>query len=266
MQSILAAAIWLSATFAASLSAAEDEGVESGRKALSSAAKTAPWYDASKDETRPLRVPPFRPSDDPNRRSSWEYQPSPSKTAAPPPPASAVSVGGSPFVWGLSVYDLVGLLLLSTAIIGLCIYLAWAFFKDDTEESSAALRGAEPKKGAVDRVSELPLELGKVRGDFLSAARAEYEAGNYSQAVIYLFSYELLQLDRHQLIRLARGKTNRQYLREVRPRPELRSVLEQTMIAFEDVFFGKHSLSRNRFESCWDKVDEFHRQLESLPS
>ena len=35
--------------------------------------------------------------------------------------------------------------------------------------------------------------------------------------MIYLFSHQLVQLDRHQIIRLAKGKTNRQYLREVGP-------------------------------------------------
>jgi hypothetical protein len=29
------------------------------------------------------------------------------------------------------------------------------------------------------------------------------------------------------------------------------------MVAFEDVFFGNHPLDRNRFESCWTRLDEF---------
>jgi hypothetical protein len=34
------------------------------------------------------------------------------------------------------------------------------------------------------------------------------------------------------------------------------------MVAFEDVFFGKHGLDRERFESCWRRVDEFRRGLQ----
>ena len=34
------------------------------------------------------------------------------------------------------------------------------------------------------------------------------------------------------------------------------------MVAFEDVFFGEHSLSRSRFESCWNQLEEFHEGVE----
>ncbi len=238
------------------LPAAEVDGVDAAREAFQ-AGRGYPWYDSAKDDVRPLKVAPYLPSDDPNRRSHWEYQPPAPGTPAKPATTTATTRGGS-----FPLFDVFGLSALGLLIVGLCLYLAWAFFREETDESSVAFAGKEPSVGNVDRVSELPLQLGNVRGDFLTAARREYEAGNYSQAVIYLFSYQLLQLDRHQLIRLAKGKTNRQYLREVRPRPELRTVFEQTMLAFEDVFFGKHTLDRERFESCWTRVDDFHRLLE----
>ena len=53
------------------------------------------------------------------------------------------------------------------------------------------------------------------------------------------------------------------YLRELRPRPVLRTTLEATMVAFEEVFFGRHELSRERFEACWSRLDEFHRHVRS---
>jgi hypothetical protein len=114
----------------------------------------------------------------------------------------------------------------------------------------------------VDRVEALPFHLRKPTGDFLSEARRLYEAGNYSEAVIYLYSHLLVQLDRHHVIRLTKGKTNRQYLREVRSRTLLREILDRTMVAFEDVFFGHHALTRERFEECWRRLDEFHGELE----
>jgi hypothetical protein len=95
------------------------------------------------------------------------------------------------------------------------------------------------------------------RLDLLAEARRHYEAGNYGAAIVYLFSFQLVQLDRRQIIRLARGKTNRQYLREVGPRISLRKLVEQTMVAFEDVFFGNRQLRRDRFESCWARLEEF---------
>jgi hypothetical protein len=95
----------------------------------------------------------------------------------------------------------------------------------------------------------------------MAQARRHFEAGEFAQAIIYLYSYQLIQLDRHQLIRLTKGKTNRQYVRELRSRRELRDVLFRTMVVFEEVFFGHHSLSRERFESCWRRMDEFHQHL-----
>ena len=98
--------------------------------------------------------------------------------------------------------------------------------------------------------------------DLRGEAERNYREGNYREAIVYLYSYLLVQLDRRQVIRLTKGKTNRQYLREVRQRPELVPIFEPTMIAFEDVFFGDHPLSRGEFEKCWDRLDEFHRLLD----
>jgi hypothetical protein len=63
---------------------------------------------------------------------------------------------------------------------------------------------------------------------------------------------------------LARGKTNRMYLRELRQQPQLKSILELTMTAFEDVFFGNHNLSREEFEACWRQLDDFHKHVEQV--
>ncbi len=37
------------------------------------------------------------------------------------------------------------------------------------------------------------------------------------------------------------------------------------MLAFEDVFFGHYQLTRERFEACWHRLDEFH-QLVTAPA
>jgi len=116
----------------------------------------------------------------------------------------------------------------------------------------------------VDRVEALPFAVRKPTGDFLAEARRLYEAGDYSEAIIYLFSYQLVELDRQHLIRLAKGKTNRQYLRELRARLTLRSILETTVVRFEDAFFGRKTLTRERFEQSWQRLDEFHAELHRL--
>ncbi len=68
---------------------------------------------------------------------------------------------------------------------------------------------------AADQVEALPFLAERPRGDLLGQARRHYEQGNYSEAIIYLFSYQLVELDKVSRIQLAKGKTNRQYLREL---------------------------------------------------
>ena len=60
------------------------------------------------------------------------------------------------------------------------------------------------------------MTLKKSPADYLDEAQRLYRNGDYAQAIIYLFSHQLLQLDRRHWLRLVKGKTNRQYLREVR--------------------------------------------------
>jgi hypothetical protein len=64
------------------------------------------------------------------------------------------------------------------------------------------------------------------------------------------------------LLRLAKGKTNREYLRELSGRPEIYGIVAQTLVPFEDVFFGEHQLTRERFEACWNQVERFNRLIE----
>lgn len=118
-------------------------------------------------------------------------------------------------------------------------------------------KGTSDEQDDADRIEALPFPVRRGRSDLLGEARRHYQEGNYGQAIVYLFSFQLVRLDRQQIIRLTKGKTNRQYLREVGPRAALRRLVEQTMVAFEDVFFGNHRLERTRFESCWSRLDEF---------
>jgi len=114
-----------------------------------------------------------------------------------------------------------------------------------------------PDDGDAARIQSLPFPVAAGAIDLLAEARRHYQAGNYGAAIVYLFSFQLVQLDRRQIIRLAKGKTNRQYLREVGARAGLLQLIEPTMVAFEDVFFGNRTLERQRFESCWSRLDEF---------
>jgi len=228
-----------------------DDPVEQGKQALSNTAKF-PWYDRRQDEVRPLHLVPRSDADSANRSSQWTN-------------TDQQTTGGAGRRTGAlgPVLQWIGLTAL-IILLGVIAYLvATAFLKEEISEGAAQRRVVETSRD-VDRVEELPFHVRGASGDFLSEARRLYEAGQFSEAIFYLFSYQLVQLDRHQVIRLTKGKTNRQYLRETRQRPAVRPILEQTMYAFEDAFFGHKTLTREQFERCWRQLDEFHAELDRL--
>jgi uncharacterized protein DUF4129 len=224
-----------------------NDPVKAGKEALSSGGKF-PWYDRRQDDVRRLTVVP-RPSTE-ERGDKWtDNKARASKTMKMP----RISLFGNLLQW-------IGLTTL-IVLLGIIAYLiATSFLKEEVSEEVAVRKVVESRRDA-DRVEALPFHIRAARGDFLAEARRLYEAGQYSEAIVYLFSYELVQLDKHHVIRLAKGKTNRQYVRETRQRPPLAIVLQTTMIAFEDAFFGRKALSREAFERCWQRLDEFQGEL-----
>jgi hypothetical protein len=147
------------------------------------------------------------------------------------------------------------------------LWLVWMVIRAFLNREAKDAKESESLGDDEAETSELPSDaLPKrppPRGGLLDEARRLYEAGRYSEAIIYLYSYELLKLDQNQLIRLARGKTNRQYLRELSERPELYQILAHTLVPFEDAYFGEHELDRARFEAVWNQVDRFNALLET---
>jgi hypothetical protein len=198
-----------------------ERSVTAGREAFEGGG-SFPWYDAAKDDLRPITL---RRAREPWRLPSFSLQ------------------------W-------LAWTLLALLLCGLVFVLARIALDRRGERARSAPR--EPDRVAnSEHVEALPFMAERSRADLLGEARRHYQAGNYSEAMIYLFSYELVQLDKSALIQLAKGKTNRQYLREVGQVQQLRKLLELTVVTFEDVFFGRRPLDRSGFEACWERLDEF---------
>jgi len=214
------------------LASEADPSVESGRRALDHW-RRYPWYDRAADDVRRIDV---AESWDWNWNWPWWLR---------------FSLPDSLLQWlawiGLAV------------LLGLVAYLLFRAYR--ARRRPTVVSAAERTSSEADdpaRIEILPFPLADARLDLLGEVRRHSEAGNYGRAIVYLFSYQLVELDKHQAIQLAKGKTNRQYLRELRRRPGLARLLEQTMVAFEDVFFGNHRLDRDRFDACWLRLGEFH--------
>jgi hypothetical protein len=229
-----------------------ENAVEAGREALSGKTRY-PWYDRETDSVRRIEVAPAKTDDLPERRSRWSANRNPK---SPPTGAAQGASLFAPILQGL------GLALLVALLVAIAVLIARAAL--NREASGEGGGHVVETSHEVDRVENLPFQLKRPTGDFLAEAERLYSEGRYSEAIVYLFSHQLVELDKRHVIRLSKGKTNRQYLREMRHRPALRGMLETTMIAFEDVFFGHHPLDRERFETCWNALDAFQQELERV--
>jgi hypothetical protein len=233
-----------------------DRAVEAGREALQESGNY-PWYDEQQDGLRDLHAKTKQSDDTDTRKTGWEWE-TPDYQVNPPNVNWQFPTVGT-------IFQYIAIALLAGLVITLVVLLIRYFLKQEDAESSTARSEEvrpEDRAGDVDRVEQLSFQVREPDADLLSEARRLYEAGRYDEAIVYLFSYELVQLDKHQHIHLSKGKTNRQYLRELRQQPELRGILHRTMIAFEDVFFGRHTLEREQFDQSWQQIDVFHAALE----
>ncbi len=188
--------------------------------------RTHPFYDPQTDDVR--LIPPPQPS-------NWNFSFDP---------------------------RIIGWLMFAVAVIVLVLVLIFFWRRLRDPRGNAADVAAVSGLSDVDRIEALPFRVQAGLGDLLGQAAELYRQGRFAEAIVFLFSYLLVEMDKRQVIRLTKGKTNRQYLREIGPRRRLRDLVERTMIAFESVFFGHHLLDQRRFEACWSQVAEFQRLLD----
>lgn len=123
-------------------------------------------------------------------------------------------------------------------------------------------REERPRSKAT--IKDLPFELEQTNLGLLGQASLYRDQGEYSKAIIYLFSHVLVEMDHARCIRLTRGKTNRTYIRELRGRDKLRGFTTQIVSAFEYAFFGKHTLSQDAFEKIWQQLPAFESYLKMV--
>ncbi len=215
--------------------------VDAGQRALSQ--RNYPWYDTDTDSVRPLEFGDRAPakSTDRNEIRLAKLKKRPVRTTGGAP---ALSSGLSWLAW-------IALGLVAVALIGLLI---WAFFRI---ESQSTKKSSIAQRSLAESIEHLPFQLEQRTGDFRHLAQQSYAAGDFRRASVYLFSHVLVTLDQTNLIRLRKGKTNRQYLGELKNQVPLAEYYQQVMVPFEKVFFGDHDLTQQEFESCWLKLDGF---------
>lgn len=189
--------------------------------------KSFPWYDAQRDDYRPMQPLPEPEMD-----------------------TTGINVEG-----GLPIGKWLMWVVLGT-LVGLLLYhvlrwgLDWAGGERAPEiDSNATLD--------VDRLDALPEATRKIR-DLLGHARSLVEQRRYGEAMTFYHSWQLVQLDQQGTIELQKGKTNHQYLDEVESsRPDLEKLFAFSTRLFEDKFFGGLEIGEKAFLSVWEKQTSF---------
>ncbi len=215
-----------------------EESISAGAEALDSWRDDYPWYDDEADDVRRVGL---REPEAPSTGSSGPLLP------------------GSFMQW-------VAWIMITLALAALLGVLIWILLGREWGDVPASGGAAVDDQSDADRVEALPFPVQSGRKDLLGQAQDFYRNGDYAKAIVYLFSYQLVQLDKRQIIRLSKGKTNRRYLREIGTRFALLRLVEETMVTFEGVFFGHHPLDRPQFESCWSRLAEFQSLAGEMPS
>ncbi|MEI8210987.1 MAG: DUF4129 domain-containing protein [Planctomycetota bacterium] len=116
------------------------------------------------------------------------------------------------------------------------------------------------------KISDLPFEMETPIVGLRAQAEYLRSKGEYTKAIIYLFSYLLVELDSSHCIRLERGKTNGGYIRDLRSRPALQGYLRKATHAFERVYFGRHDLDAATFEGLWAQLPSIEAEMKTPPS
>ena len=188
-------------------------------------------------------------------------------SAAPPVQRSSEWIPDLDFFrGGAGLVEVIFWGILTVLVMGVIGLIAWSIINREQTNKDPGLTSRTNAVTEEERFEELPVQLDPAFKNLLNRVRECSDNGDYNQAIIYLFSYKLIQLDKKHLISLTRGKTNHQYLREVTGHSELQDTLRLTVLAFEDVFFGNHDLTKSRFQQCWDNVDIFRALSQLTPT
>lgn len=86
----------------------------------------------------------------------------------------------------------------------------------------------------------------------ISRVQQYIEAGDYSQALRFLYIAMLISFNKLNIIRINKAKTNKQYLLEIESnKPQVYSIVVNFTNDFNRYWYGKKELSKTKFESLY---------------
>jgi len=235
------------------------DGVNDGRDALKKQ-KRLPWYDSENDEVKFSNLPDIEtaPVQTNTNKSVAKKKRAPNTGKAPAGGGATGTRTDGAFVMNIIFWVVVAVILITFLAL-----LVWAFLKVEFKEQQLEEQVVEDRPiDTKASVEDLPFQMPSgPTGDWLSVARGHFESGNFKSAIIYLYSHVLFALDNRGLVRLTRGKTNRQYLTEIQRHRDIAEYMEKCMLPFEDAFFGDIDVTADEIKNCLDGIGQFESQL-----
>jgi hypothetical protein len=162
-------------------------------------------------------------------------------------------------VWRFLIYTLLAIILIA---------LLFFLFRSEMFQAFIGRRRVSTVEEDIEqqrvKVSDLPFELEQPLVGLRAQAERLRNFGDYSKAIVYLYSYLLVELDQANCIRLERGKTNGVYIRELASWPALDGYMKPTVRLFELAYFGRREIDRGSFENLWSKITLFEETLAQI--
>ena len=215
-----------------------------------------PWYDAETRSVKPLKQQPG------NKPTSTERDTVPKAIKKQPGGAGGTANAGNRWGTGTGAAGegsgtMLFIIAAATILVAIVVLVLTFLYIESSDLEKTQTSGRSRQQS----IEQLPFDLETADGDFRSAADAAYRSGDLRKAIIYLYSHVLVTLDQNRLIRLRKGKTNRQYLREVQRHNGVSGYFQQVMLPFESVFFGDHEMDADQFQQCWSGLSGFHSKV-----
>lgn len=235
------------------------------------------WFDADTDSIVPIEIKNSRPQAE-NRDSRWTPENRKKKSKKPNAANANQNSGGwfdgwfsngvgSPWGGQFSFWNIVGwiVLLLLVGVLSTLMVKTLSKYKPASRKSvsTSSLIAGLPDQQTIQRMAELPAAVRRTDVNLREETERLMQVGNFNDATVTLFGHQLLLLDRMGWLRLARGKTNQRYVREVRLSDQPTSkILAQTVASFDRGYFGNHNIDGVTFEDLWRQNADLERQLQ----
>ena len=187
--------------------------------------------------------------------------PRPERSPAPVRNEEASESGS--FGWLRTVAEVLFWTLVGAAVLALVGAIFWAL----RQTARGGVGKEKEKKARQDRERRLEALAPEARervDDLGTAAENALAAGDLRLALIFFFSWLIVESDKRGLLRARRGKTNREYWLELVVNPGVRTIYKATMDAFERVYFGGRTISREEFDDVWRLREPFVAAMERL--